>query len=104
MQCDAKVRDESKEFKACLTGVSAEGRRKFEEQRHLEQEQDKRPHGYTLLYVINGQFADAKDPILQERLQTVKTVKKVTFFSGPAASALYGARGYSGVVAVSTKK
>ena len=104
VQCDAQVRDESREPKLCFMGVSAEKRKKYDEQRRLALEQDKRPRGYTLLYFIDGQPADAQNSEGYERLQRLESVKTITFFADQTATAIYGSRAASGVVAISTKK
>lgn len=102
--CDANVRDPSRDPKLCFTSVSAENQRIYARREAERRLADTRPVGATLLYIVDGRTLLADLVAHLRQLVTVGSVKAISFLHETAETAIYGTRGASGVVVITTKK
>ncbi|TVT38303.1 hypothetical protein FNT36_19070 [Hymenobacter setariae] len=104
--CDTAIRDISFEPQVCLMGVSPAGRRAYAAAQHKRDSADTRAKGFSLLYIVNGQFftKDLAGVTAFQKLVTIQAVRKIEFLQGVGAAVIYGSRGASGVVVITTKQ
>jgi hypothetical protein len=107
LACDAQVRGRIAAAAVCVSCLTAEGRRAYQEaqqKRHLAEAADARPPGITLFYLIDGRPVDPADKAQWQPLVTRKLVQTITFIESEEAIVLGGPRAQDGMVAIATKK
>jgi hypothetical protein len=107
LACDAQVRGRAVAATVCVSCLTAEGRRAYQEaqqKRRLAEATDTRPAGVALFYLIDGRPVNPSDTAQWQPFVTQKLVRTITFLASAEAVVLGGPRAQDGMVAIATKK
>ena len=107
LACDARVRGRPLAGSVCVSCLTAEGRRAYQEaqeKRRLAEAADPRPPGVVLFYLIDGRLIAPVDTAQWQPLVTRHLVREITFLESEKAVVLGGSQAQDGMVSITTNK
>lgn len=107
LACDARVRGRPLFTSVCVSCLTAEGRRAYQEaqeKRHLAEAADPRLPGIVLFYLIDGRPVAPTDTVQWQPLITRQRVQEIAFLASRQAEVIGGTRAQDGMVIITTKK
>ena len=107
LACDARVRGRPLPSYICVSCLTAEGRRAYQEaqgKRRLAEVVDPRPPGVVLFYLIDGRPVAPADMAQWQPFVTRQLVREITFLESDKAVIIGGTRAQDGMVSITTKK
>ncbi len=107
LACDAQVRAHPLAAAICVSCLTAEGRRAYQEaqeKRQLAEAADPRPAGVVLFYLLDGHPVAPEATEQWQPLVTRQLVREISFLESANAVTIGGSRAQDGMVVITTKK
>ena len=106
LACDTRVRGRPLASAVCVSCLTAEGRRAYQERqekRRLAEAADPRPPGVVLFYLLDGRPVALADTMQWQPFVTRQLVREITFLESDKAVVIGGTRAQDGMVSITTK-